>query len=205
MKLIHKLSTLLLASLLIFTFGSCEKEPIIQTEIVTVIDTVLINTVDTILINIIDTVVVENDEEVTTFILIRHAEILDDSNDPGLTEEGIARTERLIEMLSVLDLDRVYTTNFNRTTQTALPVAESQDLALSTYGGFDHNFVIDDILDNEKGGIVFIVGHANTTPNFLNALSGTTDYNQIAEDVFDNFYIVNTRSKGDSEVVHLKY
>lgn len=213
MKSLFKLSLVVSACLLFCTLFSCEKDPIIQTEIVTVTDTIMITTVDTVLVNTtdtvflttVDTVLIDNDEETTTFVLIRHAETLSNSNNPGLSVDGLARVARLVDMLSVLDLDRIYSTNFNRTTETALPIAQSQDLALSTYGGFDHDFVIDDILDNQKGGIVLIVGHSNTTPNFLNALTGTMDFPDLAENSYDNFFIVNTKSKGDSEVVHLKY
>lgn len=194
-------------------FSSCTPEAILETETITVtdtvfvstIDTVLVSTTDTLLVTVIDTLVVPNEESVTNFIFVRHAEISGAATNPGLTQEGMDRADRLASMLSELMLDRVYSTSYNRTTQTATPVAIDQGLAISSYGGFDHDDVIDDVLEDLNEGVVLVVGHGNTTANFLNALTGTSDYADLAEDAFDNLYLVSTKSKGDSKVVHLKY
>lgn len=195
------------------TFSSCGKEIITETEFITVndtiiiasTDTIIINTIDTIFNNSIDTILVPDEADVTCFILVKHAEKGPDGDNPNLTQEGMERAERLANILSQLELDKVYSTLFQRTRQTALPTAEDQGLDLTNYGGFDHDEVIDDILANNNQGRILIVGHSNTTPNFINALTGTLDFPEITEDTFDDLFIVKTKSKGDSEVVHLKY
>lgn len=195
------------------TFSSCDDDPIIDPETITVIDTIFVSNVDTVFVSLTDTlfisttdtVFLQDDAEVTCFILVRHAEKEAAGNDPNLTAEGMARAERLSIILSQLKLDRVYSTDFKRTRQTAIPTADNQGLNISNYGGFDHNEVIDDILENDNQGKILIVGHSNTTPNFINALTGTLDYPVIDEDTFDDLFIVKTKSKGDSEVIHLKY
>ncbi|MDA9774037.1 histidine phosphatase family protein [Saprospiraceae bacterium] len=206
MKYLASLFIALMSFLLFFTISSCEPETIIQTEIVTVTDTIIVSTTDTLFVTTVDTVFLPDVAEITYFIFVKHAEKGDDgTSDPELTEEGIARAENLAFVLSELNLDRIYSTDYNRTMQTAMPTAEEQGLSITIYGGFDHNQVIDDILENQSEGRILISGHSNTTPNFLNALTGTSDYEVIEEDVYDNLYIVKVKSKGDSEVTHLKY
>ena len=177
--------------------SSCEKDPVVQQEILTVYDTVFISVTDTLFIPEI--------ENVTSFILIRHADITPAPGDPFLNVEGLERADELVRVLSEIELDRVYSTDYNRTTQTALPTADAQGLTIINYYGFDHDIVIDDILENANEGKVLIVGHSNTTANFLNALTGTTDYPDLSEDSFDDMFIVSTKSKGHSEVLHIKY
>jgi len=186
-------------------FSSCEPETIVETEIVTVNDTIIISSTDTIFISTTDTLFIQDEEKVTNFILVKHAEKSSKGSDPDLTQEGMDRAEKLASILSELALDKVYSTNYKRTRQTAKPTADHQQIAITNYGGFDHHQVIDDILENEKEGKVLIIGHSNTVPNFLNALTGTSNYSDLAESAYDNLYIVNTKSKGDSEVIHLKY
>ena len=66
----------------------------------------------------------------TTHILIRHAE-KDTSAagstmlqaDPPLSNKGKLRAGKLVETLKTYTLDSLFSTNFNRTRSTALPIA----------------------------------------------------------------------------------
>ena len=203
MKLLFKFILFISVCLIGIFCSSCEQETIIETEFIT--DTLIVSTTDTVFISSTDTIFIPDEAKVTSFIMVRHAEKSSVGSDPELTPEGIARAEKLADILSELDLDRVYSTDFNRTKQTAMPTADNQGLTITNYGGFDQHAVIDDILENVNEGKVLIVGHSNTTSNFLNVLTGTSNYPDLAEDAYDNIFIVNTKSKGDSEVIHLKY
>jgi 2,3-bisphosphoglycerate-dependent phosphoglycerate mutase len=198
MKLLFKVICLLSIGL---SVSNCKKEPIVEIQTVTVYDTVFVATIDT----IIDTLFIPDEITVTNFIFVKHAEKELVGTNPDLTAEGAARAENLAYILSENELDRVYSTDYNRTMQTAMPTATDQGLSVTTYGGFDHELVIDDVLESLTGGKVLIVGHSNTVPNFLNALKGTESYMDISEEVFDNLFIVSVKLTGDSKVVHLKY
>jgi bisphosphoglycerate-dependent phosphoglycerate mutase len=54
------------------------------------------------------------------------------------------------------------------------------------------------------GGTVVIVGHSNTVPALVKALSGI-DPGEIAHDAYDNMYIVTTTAAGMAQVVRAKY
>lgn len=205
MKYLLSLFFAILTCSIFITFTSCEPMTIIETEIITVTDTLVVNTTDTLIVTALDTILIQDESTLTCFILVKHAEKGTDGTDPDLTTEGMERAERLAFILSQMNLDKIYSTDYKRTMQTAMPTADNQDLNITEYGGFDHIAVISDFLEDNNQGKVLIVGHSNTTPNFLNTLTGTSDYDDIDEDTFDDLFIVKTKEKGDSEVVHLKY
>ena len=53
------------------------------------------------------------------------------------------------------------------------------------------------------GKTVLVVGHSNTTPQFVNAILGTKQYTDIQDDNNVNLYIV-TRINEENSVVLLK-
>ncbi|MFT5818782.1 MAG: 2,3-bisphosphoglycerate-dependent phosphoglycerate mutase [Crocinitomix sp.] len=201
MKLLSKLVLFIFIFTVGLTLSNCKKEPVVEIQTVTVYDTVFVSTTDT----IIETIYIPDEVDVTSFIFVKHAEKELVGSDPELTAEGVERADKLAYILSENELDRVYSTDFNRTMQTATPTATDQGLTVTTYGGFEHDLVIDDVLENLTGGKVLIVGHSNTVPNFLNALTGSSSYMDISEEVFDNLFVVSVKLVGDSKVVHLKY
>ncbi len=207
-------STLTILILFISLFPSCEKDPEIITETVTVTDTLVVTRVDTFVVTQVDTVILTVTDTVTltefmqdtatTFILVRHAETAG-GNDPVLSMVGMERAEELTRIMGSLSLDAIYSTNFNRTMQTASPVAAAQGLSIQTYGGFDLDPLSDEILENYPAGKILVVGHSNTRPDFLNVLTGTNGFSQLPEMEYDNLFIMTVLEKGRAEVLHLKY
>lgn len=202
MKLLALLILLCMGSI---ALSSCEKEPEIITEIITVHDT--IHVIDTIQLTdtIIETIFQSLPDTATTFILVRHAETTGGGANPNLSAAGQARAEILRDMLSPLTLSAVYSTNFNRTMQTAQPVATSKGLPVLQYDPIDPEALIDPALVNFPKGIVLIVGHSNTTPAFINAMTGKQDAPFIAETDYDHLFIVQVSERGEATVLHLKY
>ncbi|MAD98580.1 MAG: phosphoglycerate mutase [Flavobacteriaceae bacterium] len=109
--------------------------------------------------------------ETTTYYLIRHAE--KDRSDslnrnPNLTEAGLKRAENWAKYFSNIELDDVYSTNYNRTIQTAQPTAKSKNLEIKSYNPRN---LFDSIFQAEtKGKTVLVVGHSNTTPALANRI-----------------------------------
>jgi len=144
----------------------------------------------------------EKEEEVTTYYLIRHAEkqrTNSNDKDPNLTFKGLKRADRWAEVLSAANINMVYTTDYNRTKETAQPTATKNGLRMYVYnprkmydGGFKHN---------TKGKNVLVVGHSNTTPIFANKILGKNVYKQIKDDNNSNLYIVTVSKSGTTSVV----
>lgn len=144
----------------------------------------------------------EKNEEVTTYYLIRHAEknrADKDNKDPYLTIKGAERATRWAEVLSEANINMVFTTNYNRTKETAQPTAFRNGLKLFIYDPsnmYDEGFKF-----NTKGKNVLIVGHSNTTNVFANKILGENKYNGIDDVNNSNLYIVTVTKNGATSVL----
>ena len=65
-----------------------------------------------------------------TVIVVRHAEKIDDSRDPALSEAGVERAEALAEALAHAGLDAAYASQYQRTRLTAMPAAQAAGLSV---------------------------------------------------------------------------
>lgn len=144
---------------------------------------------------------VPTESKTSTFYFIRHSE-KNTSNpadkDPDLVEEGVLRAEAWSRVFSLVDFDHIYTTDYKRTRNTALPIAEQKMLPLSYYSPNDFDSVR--FMKKNLGKTVLIVGHSNTVPMMVNALIGKKQYKQINETNYSNLYIINITESG--EIIH---
>jgi len=146
--------------------------------------------------------------EYTIFYCVRHAEKRKDQGDnPDLSTEGEARAKRLGVILSGDRLERVFSTNYKRTVQTAEAVRRSFEKppAGSAYPPSLQDAWIDETLGANPGKHFLVVGHQNTIPQLLNRLKGVSTYQNLGEDEYDRFYIVVAKSIGVAEVLELHY
>jgi 2,3-bisphosphoglycerate-dependent phosphoglycerate mutase len=129
--------------------------------------------------------------DLTTFILVRHAEKADDgTNDPDLTREGEGRALKLAFMLKDTEIDAVYSTDYRRTKNTAKPLAEMQDLDVQQYEPNKPEEILR-IIDQHKGKTVLMVGHSNTIPWTANLLLGKKVYDDFKESEYGIMLIVS--------------
>lgn len=110
----------------------------------------------------------------TTFVVVRHAEkATDDPEDPQLSEIGLRRAQRLAEVLADAPVVAVYATEFKRTRQTAQPTADRRHIPVNAY--FSRGPAAESAARwrrDHDHGTVLIVGHSNTVPDLVTALSG---------------------------------
>lgn len=130
-----------------------------------------------------DEVVVNTSQDqtsVSTFYLIRHAEKFRgnvDDNDPELNQKGLGRAMHWAEILVDVDLDAIYSTDYNRTAMTAAPTSVKKNIDVQYYDPSTIDiaqFKTDNLNKN-----VLIVGHSNTTPEFVNKLIDEETYSDI--------------------------
>ena len=140
--------------------------------------------------------------KVTRYYLIRHAE-KDRTNttnkNPNLNSDGVIRAEKWAKHFENIVLDAVYSTDYNRTQQTAAPTAKSKDLIIQSY---NPSKMYDSIFKkNTKGKTVLVVGHSNTTPVFANTILGQKKYKNMADNDNASLYIVTVfNDKKSSEI-----
>ncbi len=146
----------------------------------------------------------ETTQEATTIILVRHAE-KDYGDDPALTEQGRDRAKRLAAMLETIPVDAIYTTDFQRTRETAEPTAIAQDIEVQVYDHRDLPSLAQRIKTRHQGQRVLVVGHSNTTPSVVSLLDDAKDYPRIDERDYTNLFIVSLSPQGQANVLQMKF
>ena len=130
-------------------------------------------------------------ESITTIYLIRHAEkdrSDKENRNPELTDQGKKRAERWAEVLGLSKMDAVYSTNYQRTLQTAAPTATRNGLEIQIYE--PNNLDIDSLATLHQGERILIVGHSNTTPMLVNRALGEERFEWIEDTVNGNLFVL---------------
>ncbi|MDX1516390.1 MAG: phosphoglycerate mutase family protein [Woeseiaceae bacterium] len=146
----------------------------------------------------------------TTIIFVRHAEKdLSVDTDPPLSPAGHRRVAELRRQLVDADviagIDAVYATPFRRSQETARPIADALELPIHTYDADDTEAVLERILKDYKGKIVLVVGHSDTLPVLIRNLGAHKQVPPIAEDEYDNIYIIAIPWFGKTKTIRLRF
>ena len=130
--------------------------------------------------------------------LVRHFEKQKIKDNPSLTETGQKRARQLARMLKEVDLSVVYSSDYNRTRQTATPTANIKNLPVTLYDPGDLRALAEKVKGHRQA--VLIVGHSNTTPAVIKLLGGEAkpisekDYGELFKLTF-NQGVVSTVSE----------
>lgn len=104
-----------------------------------------------------------------TIYLTRHAEKSSEMKNPTLTECGTARAKLLAKMLSKAKIQAIYSTSYQRTLQTAKPLANLHKMPIKNYNPKHLEQLAMHLKRNKTNTLV--VGHSNTTPQLASLLS----------------------------------
>ncbi|MBT8108585.1 MAG: histidine phosphatase family protein [Gammaproteobacteria bacterium] len=146
----------------------------------------------------------------TTVIFVRHAEkAAAPADDPGLSPAGQRRVadlkRQLVDADVVAGVDAVYATPYRRTEETARPIAEALDLPLHAYDVADTEAIMESIVREHKGKIILVVGHSDTLPALIGNMGASKKVPPIAENEYDNIYIVSIPWFGKTKTIRLRY
>ena len=130
-----------------------------------------------------------------TVILVRHAEKVDASADPVLSEAGVARAEALSRALADFHPDHVFTSPLQRTRLTAAPTAAYHSVtpeAFAFEGGTAGHVaaIVARIQSYPDDSVVLVVGHSNTIPLIARAL-GYAEAADMADCEYDRMTVLD--------------
>ncbi|QBA64356.1 SixA phosphatase family protein [Muriicola soli] len=129
--------------------------------------------------------------EVTTYYFIRHAEkdrTDPENRDPELNQKGLGRAMHWAEILNDANITAIYTTDYRRTTMTAAPAEVKYDLIRQYY---DPSMIdVAAFKADNLGKNVLVVGHSNTTPDFVNKMIGEEKYPPMDDSDNGSLFIV---------------
>jgi broad specificity phosphatase PhoE len=146
----------------------------------------------------------------TTIIIVRHAEQTDpNAADPPLSLAGEARATALARVLEHSGVQAAYVTQFKRTKATAaravallhIPVTE---VPVPANIAEHAHLLAQRVLSEHPGGTVLIVGHSNTVPAIVTALTNVPVH-PIAITEYDRFTVVTAGAAGCQHVVQAQY
>ena len=147
-----------------------------------------------------------HDEDAATFVIVRHAEkSTDDPQDPSLSETGKTRAQSLARLLEDAPLSAAYATGFRRTQQTAQPAADAHGVKITIYDAkLPATTFAAQLRAAHAHGTVLVVGHSNTVPDIVSALSGQP-VDAMSDDQYDLVYRVGTGSDGRTTLTRDRY
>jgi broad specificity phosphatase PhoE len=128
--------------------------------------------------------------EVFSIYLVRHAEKAEESNEPGnppLSFCGKLRSGAIAKILSDINLEKIYSTTYQRTMNTARPSAQLHRLDIDSYDPGDLESFSRMLIERRQEALV--VGHSNTTPVLAGLLAGQS-LEAFEEDIYDRLYQV---------------
>lgn len=144
------------------------------------------------------------DDAPAVVFLVRHAEKADDGTaDPPLTPEGRRRAGALAGELADAGLDRVYSTDYRRTRETAAPVVAAAGAPLELYDPGDLETMARRL--RERAGRSLVVGHSNTTPTLVELLGGEPGPPIGEAWEYDRLYVLILRPGRPTGTVLLRY
>ena len=137
-------------------------------------------------------------------VVVRHAERVDESEDSPLSPAGLQRAQTLARMLGRSGITRIFVTQFQRTQQTAAPLAAALKLTPVVMSANTPQPVVERIRRENPNDVVLIVGHSNTVPAILKQF-GHPELVEIPTDEFDSLFVLVPEAQGPPTVLRLRY
>jgi len=139
-------------------------------------------------------------------VVVRHAEkAADGGRDPVLSAAGRQRAQALAKLLGKQPPAVIYATQYRRTQLTAAPLARaSQQRIRVRPAGESAASLAAQVRNDRTRGTVLVVGHSNTVPALVEALSGQA-IAAIGEDEYDHVFIVTVPAQGPARLESGRY
>jgi phosphohistidine phosphatase SixA len=124
--------------------------------------------------------------------IVRHAEkSTEPKNNPHITVQGEQRAEALKELLQEKKIQQIFSTNTNRTKETATPISNFVNVPIQLYSNDTTSNFYKYIFLSKKNTLV--VGHSNTVLKMLDSLHLYGKIKSISDNEYDNLFIVKVK------------
>lgn len=134
-------------------------------------------------------------QETRTIYLVRHADKVSEDTDSPLSDAGRTRAKCLANTLADAKIEQIFTSDLQRTQQTAAPLAEKLHLKPVAIPISKPDDLVAAIRSS-KAHSVLVVWHDATLPGILRAL-GTPEITPIAHTEYDRFFVLTLAADGN--------
>ncbi|RIJ24306.1 histidine phosphatase family protein [Henriciella barbarensis] len=132
-----------------------------------------------------------------TVYLVRHAE-KQSGDDPSLTGDGLSRADTLADLLADKGIEKIWSSDYRRTRETAAPLAERLGMDVQLYDASDLQSLAGEI--TAEGMTVLVVGHSNTTPALAEFLGADPGGPIVEANEYDRLYLI--QREGNATTSH---
>lgn len=133
-------------------------------------------------------------QQARTIYLVRHADKVSEETDSPLSDAGRARAKCLAKTLEDAHIQQIFTSDLQRTRQTAAPLAEKLNLKpVAIPIGRPDDLI--EAIRSSKAKSVLVVWHDATLPKVLSAL-GAPEIISIAHTEYDRFFVLTLAGNG---------
>jgi len=137
--------------------------------------------------------------------LVRHGEQASGANgDAPLAEAGQRRARALVTVLKDAGLTAIYVSEFQRTMQTAEPLAQALQIEPTRLPRGDIEGLINRLRTQHADGRVLIVSHSLTIPHVLKAF-GHPEEVVIQREEYDRLFVIVPKPAGPPLVFGLQF
>ena len=153
--------------------------------------------IPTIIVLLLALVVAVPAQKDLTVIVVRHVEkdySDENQSDPRLSPVGIERRKLLRKAVKRYGINRAYSTDYIRTRETLLPIAEKRGIQIQTYRPRALKELAAELKELKERRKVIVAGHSNTAPFLVNFLIGENRFEEMGEFVYNRFYVVRIRN-----------
>jgi phosphohistidine phosphatase SixA len=133
-------------------------------------------------------------QQTRTIYLVRHADKVSDDTDAPLSDAGRLRAECLAKTLSDAQIQQIFTSDLQRTQQTAAPLARQLHLQPVVIPISKPDDVVRAVRSS-KAVSVLVVWHDQTLPRILRGL-GAPEIQPIGHLEYDRFFVVTLPADG---------
>jgi phosphohistidine phosphatase SixA len=133
-------------------------------------------------------------QQARTIYLVRHADKVSDDVDAPLSEAGRVRAACLANTLQDANIQQIFTSELQRTQQTAAPLGEKLHLKPVAIPLSKVDDLIEAIRSSKAAGVL-VVWHDATLPKILLAL-GAPEITPIGHTEYDRFFILTFSGDG---------
>jgi 2,3-bisphosphoglycerate-dependent phosphoglycerate mutase len=141
----------------------------------------------------------------TNYYVVRHAEKEAASTnmmttDVPLSQSGKERAEALKILLQNNNIQRIFSTNYIRTTSTVKPLSEAIGVPIEIYAPGDSLFINN--IKEIKNRNILIVGHSNTVDDIVNGITGEKHLQDLPDTQYGDLFVI--KKKGNKYKLELK-
>jgi phosphohistidine phosphatase SixA len=127
-------------------------------------------------------------QSMRTVFLVRHADKVSDETDSPLSDAGHRRAECLANTLAAAQIQQIFTSDLQRTQQTAAPLAEKLHLKPTAIPLSRPDELVEAIRSGAAANVL-VVWHDATLPKIMRAL-GAPEIKPIGHTEYDRFFIL---------------